>query len=117
MTIRILVSTVMAILMPAVPLASQTLHDARTEADLVGSVATEHSGPTRSYSSASSMDPLNLRGGAVATGLHGFYDYQSNGGSPEYIIVRPGEWNTIYTTFMNSLDGSTTGTITDSRRA
>src|SRR5687768_10017212 len=44
--------------------------------------------------------PLSLRGGAVPTGLTGFYDYQSNGGSPGYLFIRSGSWDNIYTTFM-----------------
>src|SRR5688572_31982151 len=49
---------------------------------------------------------LRLRGGAVPTGLTGFYDYQSNGGSPGYIAVQRGTPEYIVTTYMSSPDGS-----------
>lgn len=49
---------------------------------------------------------LRLRGGAVATGLSGFYDYQSNGGSPGYIAARRGTPDALVTTYMISGDAS-----------
>jgi hypothetical protein len=65
---------------------------------------------------AKPLTPLELRGGAVPTGLGGFYDYQSNGGSPGYLYIRAGEWDRIYTTFMNSLQGGNEDEISASRR-
>jgi hypothetical protein len=49
---------------------------------------------------------LRLRDGAIATGLSGFYDYQSNGGSPSYLAVRRGNPDVLVTTFMISSDAS-----------
>lgn len=102
----------------AAPLLAQNIEDAAYRADDRPAVtATETTGPTIPYANSASMAPMQLRGGAVATGLHGFYDYQSNGGSPEYIEIRPGAWSTIYTTFMNSLGGADAADISNSRRA
>lgn len=117
MTTRYLMTPLAALALLAAPLAAQSTADTRTAPLPSGDIAVELSGPTQSFSNeAAAMAPLQLRGGAVATGLHGFYDYQSNGGSPEYIDIRPGSWTNIYTTFMNSLDGSSASTIADSRR-
>ena len=44
--------------------------------------------------------PLKLRNGATPTGLQGYYDYQSNGWSPQYIVN--GTENIIHTTYMLS---------------
>jgi|GEM_PF-1769391 len=48
--------------------------------------------------------PLNLRNGAVWTGLHGFYDYQTNGMAPQYVALDPGEPNNINVVYMLTLD-------------
>lgn len=61
-------------------------------------------------------EPLTLRNGAVPTGLQGFYDYQSNGGSPAWIRVNPDNPQEIYTTYMLSSDGSTDESIQSSRK-
>lgn len=72
-------------------------------------------GPT-SPAQGSAPAPLNLRGGAVPTGLSGFYDYQSNGMSPGYLMVSPANPNHIHTTMMVATDGSDATTISNSRR-
>lgn len=59
---------------------------------------------------------LRLRDGAVTTGLTGFYDYQSNGGSPGYITVLPGTPEYLLTTYMTASDGSSVDAANASRR-
>jgi hypothetical protein len=59
---------------------------------------------------------LRLRSGATATGLTGFYDYQSNGASPGYIEVRRGSPDVIVTTSMIAPDGSSLDNANASRR-
>lgn len=60
--------------------------------------------------------PMKLRGGAVATGMSGFYDYQSNGMLRGRLIVSKTDPQKIYTTYMMSLNGSDVETIDPSRR-
>lgn len=50
--------------------------------------------------------PLSLRNGAVSTGLTGYYDYQSNGMSPNFIVVDPNDRMKVHATYMLSLDQS-----------
>jgi hypothetical protein len=117
MIARYLFTPFLALPLLAAPLLAQSAVDAASHrAGRPEAIARESSGPTIPYASSSAPAPLNLRGGAVATGLHGFYDYQSNGGAPEYIAIRPGSWSTIYTTFMNSSSGASTDDISASRR-
>ncbi len=59
--------------------------------------------------------PLVLRGGAVPTGLGGFYDYQSNGGNPAYLYTVPGQPGELFATYMNSSDGSNVTAVSTSR--
>ncbi|HVK37331.1 MAG TPA: T9SS type A sorting domain-containing protein [Candidatus Kapabacteria bacterium] len=117
MTARYFLAPLLAIPLLAVPLAAQRASYAASPAPgRAESAAAEASGPTIPYASSSAAAPLSLRGGAVATGLRGFYDYQSNGGAPEYVAIRPGSWSTIYTTFMNSTSGADADAISASRR-
>ncbi len=60
--------------------------------------------------------PLALRNGAVSTGLVGFYDYQSNGMSPGWIVVNPDDPNEIHVAYMRSDDGSSSEAVGSSRR-
>jgi hypothetical protein len=97
---------------------------ARRVGTIVSPADRERSAPTPRFQepsadgspSAASTAALSLRGGAVATGLGGFYDYQSNGGSLSYLYVRPGEWDRIYTTYMNSLQGDNADVVSSSRK-
>jgi hypothetical protein len=59
---------------------------------------------------------LRLRGGATPTGLTGYYDYQSNGGSPGYLVVRRGTPDVIVTTYMDADDGTSIDNANASRR-
>lgn len=67
-------------------------------------------------SSSAQPAPLQLRSGAVHTGLHGFYDYQANGMVHGRIWVSPTDWTKIHTVYMLALDGTDTSTLSDSRR-
>ena len=60
--------------------------------------------------------PLNLRQGAISTGLEGFYDYQSNGMSPGWIMVNPANSDEIHVVYMRSDDGSSIENVSSSRR-
>jgi hypothetical protein len=73
-------------------------------------------GGTSTPANSASPAPLQLRDGAVHTGLHGFYDYQSNGMVHGRLYVSPTDPNKIYTVYMLALDGSDTNTIQSSRR-
>jgi hypothetical protein len=115
---RYLTGSLLTLSLLAAPAAAQQLITrSSTQSDGVGPIASETTTPTPPSAASASAAPLRLRGRTVATGLHGFYDYQSNGGSPEYIAIRPGAWTNIYTTFMNSLDGSNLTTLGSTRRA
>ena len=57
-----------------------------------------------------------LPNGAIATGLSGFYDYQSNGGSPGYIVLDPTDPNVIHVTAMVASDGTDQTSMSNSRR-
>ncbi len=61
--------------------------------------------------------PLVLRQGAVPTGLGGFYDYQSNGGSPTQLYIPTTNWDAIYTTYLDGVDGTNLNTVASGRRA
>lgn len=118
---RYLATSLLALPLLAAPLMAQGSVPADRAADRPSSIAPETQAPSPApaplpTSASVSAAPLQLRGGAVATGLHGFYDYQSNGGSPEYITIRPGEWMNIYTVFMNSMNGATVPEASASRR-
>ena len=70
----------------------------------------------RPLSKAAQGAPLNLGNGAVPTGLQGWYDYQSNGGSPAWIRVDPNDPNNIHTVYMLSTDGSVFDQVGPTRR-
>ena len=79
--------------------------------------APERTGPSHPYVDAvSAPAPLQLRGNAVPTGLSGFYDYQSNGGSPGYIVVSPANPNHIHTVTMTATANTDADAISASRR-
>lgn len=98
----------------AMATAQGTESDIRTTAASSQAAPVVQGKPTKQ--SPASASPLTLRGGAVPTGLTGFYDYQSNGGSPGYLYMKSGDWDRIYTTFMNSLAGGSDTEVDESRR-
>jgi len=59
---------------------------------------------------------LRLRGGAAATGLTGFYDYQSNGASPGYLAIRRGTPDVLVTTSMVSAEAGSIDAASAARR-
>ncbi len=65
---------------------------------------------------ASQPAPLTLRAGAVATGISGFYDYQSNGMLHGRIIVEPGSTTKIHTAYMLATDGTDSASVSATRR-
>lgn len=69
-----------------------------------------------SSNAAAMPAPMKLRGGAVATGMSGFYDYQSNGMLRGRLQVSKTDPQKIYATYMMSLNGSDVETIDPSRR-
>lgn len=72
--------------------------------------------PGAPVSSSAQGTPLQLRNGAVSTGLSGFYDYQANGVVHGRIWVSPADWSKIYTVYMLATDGTDTNTLATSRR-
>ncbi|HVZ38091.1 MAG TPA: T9SS type A sorting domain-containing protein [Candidatus Kapabacteria bacterium] len=64
----------------------------------------------------SQATPPNLRSGAVYTGLHGFYDYQSNGVMHGRLMVSKSDPKQVYSVYMLSTDGTDTTSVQTSRR-
>jgi len=69
--------------------------------------------PNRPIQAAVQGAPLNLRGGAKATGLQGYYDYQSNGMSPHWLAVDPKDPLKLHTVATDNFDSTA---ISSSRR-
>lgn len=59
---------------------------------------------------------LNLRAGAVFTGLSGFYDYQGNGVVRGRFVVDRSNGRRMYAAYMRSGDGTDSATVAASRR-
>ncbi|KXK56552.1 MAG: hypothetical protein UZ07_CHB004001389 [Chlorobi bacterium OLB7] len=72
--------------------------------------------PNRPIQAAVQGAPLNLRGGAKATGLQGYYDYQSNGMSPHWLAVDPKDPQKLHAVYMLATDNFDSVAISSSRR-
>lgn len=72
--------------------------------------------PNRPIQAAVQGAPLSLRGGAKATGLQGYYDYQSNGMSPHWLAVDPNDPQKLHVVYMRSSDNFDSTAISASRR-
>ncbi len=60
--------------------------------------------------------PLQLRNGAVPTGLGGFYDYQSNGMIHGRLVVDKDDPQKLHTAYMLALTGDDSATVSTTRR-
>lgn len=103
------------------PLAAQTpstVAPPYSEATIgVPNESVYHSKPSTEPTSAADLAaPLNLRSGAVATGLRGFYDYQSNGMTRGRLYVSPTNPAIMYAACMVAASGADETTVGNNRR-
>ncbi len=99
-------------------IAQQTSRSAQLPAYPVTAPESSTHTPTPGTPASASAQPvpLTLRNGAVATGLSGFYDYQSNGVVRGRIIVPKNDPQKIYAVYMLATDGTNETTLSDTRR-
>lgn len=95
-------------------MAQQSERAPQTEAGTPDEVSVVSNG----FTGAASAQPaaLNLRAGAVHTGLSGYYDYQSNGMTRGRIFVEKGGANRVHVAYMRANDGTDSATVASTRR-
>lgn len=109
-----------AMLLAGAPMAAQQIAPAHDRLERIQdwkfTDPTPLPNPNRPIQASVQGAPLNLRGGAKATGLQGYYDYQSNGMSPHWLAVDPKDPQKLHVVYMRSSDNFDSASISASRR-